>query len=300
MEASMKAWQRRVGIGLGGVALFLVLALGGVYGMSAAAVGNRHAAEPHPFNGTIGDMIEGARLGNLYGCTHCHSPDLAGMMLIDGMPFIRLAAPNITAGAAGGAFTDQEFEQALRHGIGRDGRKLFVMPSSEYVYLDDQDVADILAWIRSVPAVERELPKRAFGPIGRTMIALGKVPFEPDRIAANPDAKHLQRPDGSDPQQLGYYYTRLCIGCHGMDLAGAPPMDPNSPPGPNLTPAGNLRDWSLDDFRQLFASGRTPDGRELNPDVMPWQVIGTARPDEIEAIWAYLQTLPPTQGPALK
>jgi mono/diheme cytochrome c family protein len=288
----MKNWQRRVGLGLGGLVAVFVLLLGGVYGMSASAVGRGHASEPHPFNGAIGDAGEGERLGTVYGCTDCHGANLAGRVLIDGMPFAVVPASNLTAGAPGGAFSDEEFEQAVRHGIGRDGRALFVMPSSEYTYLSDQDVADILAWIRTLPAVRNDLPERRFGPIGRMLTALGKVPFQPALIAADPDAAHLEKPAMTDQVQLGYYLTRMCIGCHGRDLAGAPAFEPDGTPGANLTPGGNLKNWSLEDFRTVFATGRTPDGRELDPQVMPWTVIGQAQPAELEAVWAYLQTLP--------
>ena len=287
----MKTWQRRVTIGAGAFAALVLVLVGAVYGMSASAVGDGHAVAAHPIDASMGDAAQGARLTVMYGCADCHTPDLGGKVLMDGMPFARVPAPNLTAGAPGGAFTDEEFERAVRHGIGRDGRKLFVMPSAEYTYLSDQDIADILAWIRSLPAVERELPPRTFGPVGRTMVALDKVPFQSDLIAADPDAKHLDRPSADDPMQLGYYYTRLCMGCHGVDLTGAEPIEPGAPPGPNLTPAGNLRNWSLEDFRAVFATGRTPEGRQLNP-AMPWAVIGTAQPHEIEAIWTYLQSLP--------
>lgn len=295
----MKTWKRRIGIGVGGFSALVILLMGGVYGMSASTVGTGHAVESHPFDGSIGNAVEGARLGDMFGCTHCHTPDLGGQTLIDGLPFARVPAPNLTAGAPGGAYTDAEFERAMRHGIGRDGRKLFVMPSAEYTYLSDQDIADILAWIRTLPAVERELPDRVFGPVGRTMVALGKVPFQSDLIAADPSAKHLDRPAADDPLQLGHYYTRLCTGCHGLDLAGAPPLEPGKPAGPNLTPAGNLRNWSFEEFRAVFETGRTPEGRQLDPDIMPWQAIGKAQPHEIEAIWMYLQSLPAKAGPVL-
>lgn len=295
----MKVWQRRLGLGAAGVAGLVVLLIGGAYGMSASAVGTRHLADTHPFDGSIGDAVAGARRGDMYGCTHCHMPDLGGQTLIDGMPFVRLPATNITAGAPGGAFTDEEFERAMRHGIGRDGRKLFVMPSAEYTYLSDQDIADLLAWIRTLPAVERELPARTFGPVGRTMVALGRIPFQPDLIAADPDARHLQPPNDGDALQVGHYFTRLCTGCHGLDLAGAPALEPGAPPGSNLTLAGNLRNWSLDDFRTMFATGRTPEGKQLDPAVMPWQAISSAQPHEIDAIWAYLQSIPAKEGPAV-
>jgi mono/diheme cytochrome c family protein len=291
----MKTWKRRIGIVVGGFSTVVILLMGGVYGMSASALGTGHAAESHPFDASMGDAAAGARLSVLYGCADCHAPDLGGKLLIDGMPFARLSAPNLTAGAPGGALTDEEFERAVRHGISRDGRNLFIMPSAEYTYLSDQDIADILAWLRSLPGVERELPARAFGPVGRTMVALGKVPFQSNLIAADPEAKHLERPAAGDPIQLGHYYTRLCTGCHGLDLAGGQPIEPGAPPGLNLTPGGNLGKWTLEDFRTVFASGRTPDGRQLNA-AMPWAAIGTARPDEIEAIWTYLQSLPPKQS----
>jgi cytochrome c553 len=296
----MKTWQRRLGLGVGGLAALVILLIGGAYGMSASAVGTRHLAETHPFDASIGDAVAGARLGGLYGCTHCHGPDMGGDVLIDGMPFARVAAPNLTPGAPAGGFTDEEFERAMRHGYARDGRKLFVMPSAEYTYLSDQDIADLLAWIRELPAVQRDLPARAFGPVGRTMVALGKVPFQPELIAADPAAKHLDPPAEDDPLQIGYYYTRLCTGCHGMDLAGAPPFEPGTPAGANLTPAGNLRNWSLEEFRAVFATGSTPEGKQLDPAIMPWQAIGQAQPHEIEGVWAYLQSIPAKEGPVVK
>lgn len=296
----MRTWLRRIGLAAGGVVGLVVLALGGAYGMSAAAVGNGHAVEAHAFDTSGADVAEGARLAAVYGCTDCHEADLGGKLLVDGMPFARIPAPNLTAGRPGGAFTDEEFEQAVRHGVGADGRSLLIMPSAEYTYLSDADVSSLLAYLRTLPAVERELPARSFGPVGRTLVALGKVSFQDGIIAADPKARHLSKPTSAEPVQLGHYLTRLCTGCHGPDLAGAPAMDPSMPPGPNLTPAGNLRGWSLEDFRVVFATGMTPEGKQLDPNVMPWKVIGQAQPEEIDAMWAYLQTLEPKETPPAK
>ncbi|MGH7447007.1 MAG: hypothetical protein ACRELT_05585, partial [Longimicrobiales bacterium] len=68
----------------------------------------------------------------------------------------------------------------------------------------------------------------------------------------------------------------------------------------NLTRAGNLRNWSLEDFRTMFATGRTPEGKQLDPAVMPWQAIGQADANEIDAIWAYLQTIPAKKSPVVE
>lgn len=293
----MRTWQKRVAFAAAGSGAVIMLLIGGVYGMSAAAVGTRHAVETHAFDASIGNAVEGARLADMFGCTECHTPDMGGKLVIDGMPFARVPAPNLTAGAPGGAMSASEFELAMRHGIGRDGRKLFMMPSAEYTYLSDQDIADILAWLGTLPAVERDLPARSFGPIGRVMVALGKVPFQSDLIAADPDAKHLERPSADSPVELGYYYTRLCMACHGPELQGAPPLQPGMPAGANLTPAGNLRNWTLEEFRTVFETGRTPEGKQLDPNVMPWPALGKAQPHELAAMWAYLQTIPAIASP---
>jgi len=45
----MRVWLRRIGMGLGVLVVLLLLALAGVYGLSAAAVGTGHAGQPLPF-----------------------------------------------------------------------------------------------------------------------------------------------------------------------------------------------------------------------------------------------------------
>jgi mono/diheme cytochrome c family protein len=296
----MNVWLRRLGFAVGGLVVLIVMAVGSVYALSAAAVGTGHATSTHAFDAAGGDAAEGARLAAVYGCTDCHAADLGGKLLVDGMPFARIPAPNLTAGRPGGAFTDEQFEQAVRHGVGADGRSLFIMPSAEYTYLGDEDVAAILAYIRTLAPVERELPSRSFGPVGRMVVAMGKVPFQAELIAADPNARHLAKPSAADPVQLGHYLTRLCTGCHGRDLEGAAPLEPEAPAGANLTPAGNLKNWTLEDFRTAFSTGRTPEGKQLDPNVMPWKVIGQAQPEEIAAMWAYLQTIPAKESPAVK
>ena len=296
----MKKWLRRSAYAVGTLVALLVLTIGGIYGMSASALGTGHESVAHAIDPSSANATEGARLALIYGCRDCHGDDLGGTVLIDAMPMARLAAPNLTAGRSGGALTDEQFERAVRHGVGADGRALAIMPSAEYTYLSDTDVADILAYIRTIPSVERGLPKRTFGPVGRMLVATHKMPLQPDLIAANADARHLPKPTADDPVALGHYLTRICTGCHGPELAGAPPIDPSMPPGANLTPGGNPGHWSQEEFRTVFRTGRTPEGKQLNPAQMPWAIIGQAHPEEIDAIWAYLQTIPAKETVATK
>lgn len=117
----------------------------------------------------------------------------------------------------------------------------------------------------------------------------------------------------------GAYLAKImdCGGCHttGM-LAGAPAPDGYLAgsdigfeiPGlgvfypPNLTSdrQTGLGDWSAEEIAAAIVAGQRPDGRELAP-IMPWQSYGAITVEDLEALVAFLQSLPPVdhQVPAL-
>ena len=289
----MRTWMRRAAVALVGVVALLVLAAGLAYGLSEAKL-NSASAPAHALDTTGVDVAEGKRLAGVFGCTGCHGPRLEGTMLIDAMPFARLPAPNLTAGRAGPRPTDERWELAIRHGIGFDGRAMFVMPSPEYSQLSDEHVGQIVAWARSLPPFADTLPAREFGPVGRVLVALGQLPLAPTMIPA--DVQHLD-PVVGPTAEYGHYLTRLCVGCHGSDLRGGPPEQREPAPGPDLSPAGNLGSWTPDQFIAAMRTGRTPDGRMLDPEQMPWGAIGQANDVELSAIWEYLSSLQPPDAP---
>ncbi len=294
----MSLWLRRAGITLAGIVVLIALAAGAAFAVGSMRINDKPDAISETFDASGGDAVEGDRLAGTFGCRDCHGPDLAGTLLIDGMPMARVAAPNLTPGRAGGAFTADQWERAIRHGIGADGRALLVMPSQEYVYLSDREMADLVAYLQTLPAIPDTLPAREFGPVGRGLVAFGKVKFAPALMA--PDARHLEAPEKAPTREFGYYLTRLCTGCHGHDMAGAPPAGaPGAPPGANLTPAGNLKNWTYEQFVQTLKTGVTPEGKHLNPEYMPWTAFSNANDTELQAIWAYLQSLPATPSPTL-
>src|SRR5512138_1899929 len=88
------------------------------------------------------------------------------------------AIPNLTSGAGGiGATnTDEDWVLAIRHGVGHDGRGLILMPSRVWYYLSDEDLADLIAYLKSLPPVDNELPNSELGPLGRVMLTLGQLP----------------------------------------------------------------------------------------------------------------------------
>lgn len=77
---------------------------------------------------------------------------------------------------------------------------------------------------------------------------------------------------------------------HGAELAGGQACG-DCPTGPNLTPGGELRGWTQDDFVTDLRTGTTPTGRQLS-EFMPWQYFQNMTDTELAALWAYLQSQP--------
>ena len=92
---------------------------------------------------------------------------------------------------------------------------------------------------------------------------------------------------------FGRYLATTCAGCHGADLSGGDPIEPGGPIPANLTPnpTDGLGAWSFEDFDRALRTGIRPDGRELGP-TMPWVSFAHFDDLEVEAIWAYLTSLP--------
>ena len=75
----------------------------------------------------------------------------------EGLPYV--TAPNITPDRETGAgtWTDDMLTRAIREGIGHDGRTLFpLMPYTQYRSMSDADVASIVVYLRSLPALTDE------------------------------------------------------------------------------------------------------------------------------------------------
>ena len=116
-----------------------------------------------------------------------------------------------------------------------------------------------------------------------------------------------QAPAASAEQvQRGAYLARAgnCAACHtargGEPYAGGPAI--NTPFGPvyagNLTPdpAHGLGTWSADAFWRAMHHGQSRDGRLLNP-VFPFESFTLIRREDSDALYAFLQSLPPVAQP---
>ncbi len=231
-------------------------------------------------------------------CAECHQQDLGGKQdWFDGGPLGGANTPNLTTGKGGlgSQLTDADFVRVLRHGVKLDGTSVFIMPSQDFYYMSDADLGALIAYIRSVPPVDREATKSQlhFSFMGNVLYGAGMFGnlLRADRI------DQTNRPAVPQPgvnAEYGQYLVNIngCRDCHGPQLAGGKPGDPNSSLAPNLTPGGELTAWSEADFIKTLRTGVTPSGTNMPDEFMPWKAKSQMIDDELKAVWAYLQSLP--------
>jgi mono/diheme cytochrome c family protein len=99
--------------------------------------------------------------------------------------------------------------------------------------------------------------------------------------------------------EYGAYLANIagCTGCHGPGLAGGqiPGAPPDFPQSANLTPSGEVGNWTEADFINTIRTGVNPDGRQLVSE-MPWMTYRNMTDDELKALWAYIHSVPPKEA----
>jgi mono/diheme cytochrome c family protein len=97
-------------------------------------------------------------------CASCHTlpddgPPFGGGRAIE-TPFGKLLAPNITPDRESGigAWTDDEFDNAVRRGVGRNGARLYpAMPYDAYTKMSRDEVVAIRAYLNTVAPVRNKV-----------------------------------------------------------------------------------------------------------------------------------------------
>jgi len=288
-----------IGIVLGSLIGLLLLAFVVLYTIGTVKWNKMHGPYDLPVE-TISvptdqaSIARGEHVAMIHMCKDCHTETWRGQF--DSVPgLITLSVPNLTSGAGGiGATnTDEDWVRAIRHGVGHDGRGLVLMPSRLWYYISDDDLADLIAYLKSLPPVDNKLPNSELGPLGRVMLALGKLPSDliPNVTVIDHDGPRPVAPEPGVTVEYGKYLAITCTACHGSNLNGKLIQTDAEYLAPNLTPGGELHAWSEEDFTATLRTGVTPGGKQLK-SVMPWKYFGQMTDDELKAVWMYLQSLP--------
>ncbi len=221
-------------------------------------------------------IARGAHLVVVATCTDCHGKDLAGTNL--DVPGSTLYAPNLTALTA--TLSDADFDRAIRQGLRPNGRSLLVMPSHAYANFTDDEVALIIAYLRSLRPRGAVSPNPRLGLLVRAFLAVGLFKTEADELAA-------ARP----PLELGPRYdpgrhlaSVICATCHGTELSGTP-KDPVLPTPDLMLVAA----YSRGDFHTLMRTGKASGNREVGiMSKTARNYFSSFTDPEIDAIYDYL------------
>lgn len=224
------------------------------------------------FASAQGDPNRGRSLFALAGGCGCHTPDDGPVGAGGGevpTPFGKFYGTNITPDVETGigAWSDEEIIAAIRDGVARGkGVESPAMPYYWYSGMSDGDVRDLVAYLRTLPAVRKEnRPHEGEVPFARLAYRVWRFLWAP-RFQAAP-----QRPP--DPVARGQYWVdhvSLCADCHTpRNFLGAVRFDlylagtPNGPGGtkvPNITPHGTgIGSWDEEDIVNLLRTGFTPE-----------------------------------------
>jgi mono/diheme cytochrome c family protein len=228
------------------------------------------------------------------GCTDCHAENLSGKLLFDSPILGTIYSANLTPGGDVGKWSNGDVLRAIRHGVDSDGKALVGMPSNDFFGMSDADLGKIIAFIRSVPAVNNALPETSISITGKILTGLGLLPPSGLAAAYIDHNTIIAAPAAAVSSDYGKYLATVCTGCHIPSFSGGPiPFaPPDQLPGANLTPAGDLAKWSDTDFVKFFHTGNTPGGNHIDPKQMPWDKLGQMTDDELKALFVYLKSLP--------
>lgn len=279
----MKRLLRWIGIALGSLAAFAIIAYAVAYILSERIL--RHTYDVAPVAISIptdsASIAEGGRLATIRGCVGgCHGKQAEGRVMFDEPMIGRIVAPNLTAAVRN--YNDAELVGIIRNGVRPGGRSVVVMPAEVFGLLTDEDLGRIIAFLKSLPEATGPGPSVSLGPLGRIGVAIGKFKTVRQLIT-----EAVPPPDATtDRAAHGRYLARTtCAQCHGTDLRGASNPDFTSPS------LQVVAAYSPEAFAQLMREGVALGGRNLNT-MSPWarKLLSHLSDSEIADLYSYLHT----------
>lgn len=229
-------------------------------------------------------------------CQGCHGEDMGGIVnFFEGGPLGTMDSANLTSGEGGigKEFTTEDFVRAIRHGIDKEGKPVFMPAVVSTAYLSDEDLGAIIAYVKTLPPVDRQTNGQRFTPLAKILMTAGVLGNLPAETVSHD--VHVTAPARGITAAYGEYIvnTHDCRICHGGNLNGGRHANPTIDRiSPNLTPGGEVASWSEEQFMNTIRNGVTPNGHELDPHLMPWKDYRYFGDDELGATYMYLQSLP--------
>lgn len=270
----------------------------------AEMIAARSPADSAP---TPANVARGAYLARAGDCMACHTvrggPAYAGGRAL-ATPFGQLAAPNITPDAETGigAWSADDFWNALHNGIARDGRLLYpAFPYTNYTRVTRADADALYAYLRTVPAVRRPNAAHAlrFPYNQQFMLAGWRLLYFKPAVFAEEQGR------GPEWNRGAYLVEGLghCSACHssrnsfgateGALSGGLIPMLDWYAPSLTSDAEAGLGSWDQAHIVQLLRSGVSPRATVFGPmaEVVERSLQHLDESD-VAAMASYLKALP--------
>lgn len=247
-------------------------------------------------------------VNTIMACGSCHTPfgpggfdqsQALGGRLVEDVPPFKAVAANITPAGAVGGWTDAELARAIREGIRPDGSLIGPpMPFEVYKGISDDDLNSIVAYLRTVPAVENDpgvseyripLPPAYGPPITSVESVPEGVTVEYGQYLAGPLGHCMVCHTKFDAQGMPQFETLL--GAGGQPFEGPWGVVASA----NITPFG-LGAYTDEQVITLITKGERPDGTKLTGP-MAYPLYAQMTQADLEAIVAYLRALPAIPTP---
>jgi len=271
----MKKFTQWTGIVLGGLFMFLAIA-----GLLLYSVGMKKLNQTYPnivvetvnISTDADAVARGKHIATIWVCTRCHGEDLSGRMIkndpLSGMvPLLgTISAPNLTSGKGGIAvfYTDKDWVRAIRHGVMPEGSGEVLM--FDYSTMSDQDLGDLIAYLKQIQPVDRNYPEISDGPILPIVAAAGFLPPAAEKI--DHSASRPVDPAPGATVEYGKYLSSVCTACHDNFIGSV------------------VKNWKQDEFIYTFKSGVLSDGKQFGP-TMSSKTFREMNDTELTALWLY-------------
>jgi mono/diheme cytochrome c family protein len=253
--------------------------------------------------------VRGAYLVNgPAACGNCHTPKgadllpVASQALIGGVKFnspgfglaiSKNLTPDNDTGL--GTWSEPQIVRAVREGVTKESGIIGPpMPVAYFNRISDDDIKAIAAYLRTIKPIRNEVGE-------------SKYKIEPK---AQPPVQGIVAPPSTDKLAYGAYLVNMahCLECHtppGADgrgdftnrrAAGGRPFFPIE--GKIVRSANITSDketgigaWTDAEVKRAITEGISKDGRQLIPQ-MPYPFFRNLTPDDLDAVVAYIRTLP--------
>ena len=310
--------------------MIVIVGIMGLLGYVKFALPNVGKAPDMKVEMTDANIERGEYLANhVMGCMDCHSTrnwkEFSGTLtegtlgnggeIFDqavGLPGAYYSANITPAGIKD--WTDGEIFRAITTGVRKNGKPIFpIMPHPSYGKGDENDIKCVIAYLRSIPPIEKTVPEsHSDFPMNFIINTL------PASASLHP------KPSEDDVKEYGKYLVTIaaCMDCHTPFDKGEYDMTKAFAGGrvfklpfgtltsANITPdtETGIGNWTRDAFIAKFKSYIDSSGKAVHIPVseneyntiMPWTLFGGMKEKDLNAIYEYIHSLEPIKNQVVK